>query len=143
MQEDRWQRGVDAHRVLPQPGNTPARVGTGSSTVVAEGDPEARPGPARTSRERSIEATGPDAGEVERLARRLEAVSLRTADLLRREVLEPSLAYAFLMKKGGQQAPAAKTNAKSRGRGRARTNEGAGAAPDVSPPCLRGHPLRS
>ena len=29
---------------LPRPGNTPARA----STVVAEGDPEARPGPART-----------------------------------------------------------------------------------------------
>ena len=51
VQEDRWQRGVDAHRVLPRPGNTPSRASTGSSTVVAEGDPEARPGPARTSRE--------------------------------------------------------------------------------------------
>ena len=51
--------------------------------------------------ERSIEALGTDAREVERLARRLEAVSQRMADLLRRGVLEPSLAYAFLMKKGG------------------------------------------
>ena len=50
--------------------------------------PEARPGleaRSRTSRERSIEATSTDAGEVERLARKLEAVSQRMADILRRE----------------------------------------------------------
>ena len=81
---------------MEKTGNTPTRASTGSSTVVAEGDPEARPGPARTSLERSIEASSTDVGEVERLA-----VSQLVADLLRREVLEPSLAYAFLMKKGG------------------------------------------
>ena len=86
----------------------------------------------RTLRATSIEAPGTDVGEVERLARRLEAVSQRMADLLRRAVLEPSLAYALLMKKGGQQAPAAKTKAKSQRRGRTPTN-GAGAL-DVSPP---------
>ena len=45
---------------------------------------EARLGPGRSPRERSIQAPGTDAGEVERLARRLEAVSQRMADLLRR-----------------------------------------------------------
>ena len=83
-------------------------------------------------RERSIEAPGTDAGEVERLARRLEAVSQRMADLLRREVLEPSLgSYAFLMKKGGQQVQEARTKAKGRTRGRRRRMKD-----DVSPPRL-------
>ena len=59
------------------------------------------------------------------------------ADLLRWGVLEPSLAYAFLMKRGGQQVPEAKTKAKGRTRGRAPTNEGAVSAPDVSPPRLQ------
>ena len=118
----------------PRPDNTPTRASTGSSAVVAEGDSDARPGPARTSRERSIETPGTDAGEVERLARRLEAVSQRMADLLRLGVLDPSLAYAFFMRKGGQESKTAKTKAKSRGRGRAPTNGGAGAALDVSPP---------
>ena len=86
-------------------------------------------------RERSIEAPGTDAGEVERLARRLEAVSQRMADFLRLGVLEPSLAYAFLMKRG-QQVPEGKTKAKGRTRGRAPTN-GAVSAPDVSPPRLQ------
>ena len=90
-----------------------------------------------TERERSIEAPGTDAGEVERLARRLEAVSQRMADFLRLGVLEPSLAYAILMKKGGQQVPEAKTKAKGRIRGRAPTNEGSVGAPDVSPPRLQ------
>ena len=88
-----------------------------AALLLQKGDPEARLGPARTSRERSIEASGTDAGGVERLARRLEAVSQRMADLLRREVLDPSLAYAFLMKQGGQQAPAAKTNDRAGQRG--------------------------
>ena len=68
-------------------------------------------------------------GGIERLARRLEAVSQRVADLLRRGVLEPSLAHAFLMKRGGQQVPEAKTKAKGRTRGQAPTNEGAVSAP--------------
>ena len=76
-------------------------------------------------------------GEGECLARRLEAVSQRMADLLRRGVLEPSLAYAFLMKREEQQVPEGKTKAKGRTRGRAPTNEGAVSAPDVSPPCLQ------
>ena len=58
------------------------------------------------------------------------------ADLLRREVLEPSLAYAFLMKEGGQQVQEAKTKAKGRTRGRAPMNEGDVSAPGVSPPRL-------
>ena len=36
------------------------------------------------------------------------------AELLRRSVLEPSLAYAFLMTKGGQRIPQAKSKAKAR-----------------------------
>ena len=50
-------------------------------------------------------------GEVERLARILEVVSQRMADLLRPGVLEPSFVYGFLMKKGGQQVTEAKTKA--------------------------------
>ena len=61
-------------------------------------------------------------GEAERLARRLEAASQRMADLLRLEVLEPSLAYAFLMKTGGQQVPPGTDE------------EGDVIAPDMSPP---------
>ena len=89
-----------------------------------------------SSRGGSIGAPGTDAGEAERLARRQEAVSQRMADLLRQGVLEPSLAYAFLMKKGGQQVPVAESKAKGRTRGQAPTNEGAVIAPDVSPPRL-------
>ena len=141
VQEDRGQGRVDAHCDLPRSGYSRTRASTGSSAAVAERNQEVRLGPARTPRERSIEALGTDAGEVERLARRLEAVSQRMADLLRRGVLEPSLAYAFLMKRGGQQVPEGKTKAKGRTRGRTRgrapTNEGAVSAPDVSPPCLQ------
>ena len=98
VQEDRGQGRVDAHRVLPRPCHSPTRASTGCSAAVAEGNQEARPGPARTPRARSIEASGANAGEVEHLARRLGAVSHRMADLLRRGVLEPSMAYAFFMK---------------------------------------------
>ena len=58
------------------------------------------------------------------------------AELLRRGVVEPSLACAFLRKKGGQQVPLVKAKAKGRTRGRTPTNEGAVVAPDVSPPRL-------
>ena len=59
------------------------------------------------------------------------------ADLLCRGVLEPSLAYAFLMKKGGQQVPKAKTKAKGRTRGRAPTDERAVIALDTAAPSAR------
>ena len=72
--------------------------------------------------------------EIERLARRVEQHSQRMAELLRRRVLEPSLAYAFLMTKGGQRIPQAKSKAKARASSRATTSEGAEAAPDTSPP---------
>ena len=75
-------------------------------------------------------------GKIERLARRVEQHSQRMADLLRRGVLEPSLAYAFLMTKGGQRIPQAKSMAKARANSRATTSEGAEAAPDTSPPRL-------
>ena len=58
------------------------------------------------------------------------------AELLRRGVLEPSLAYAFLMTKGGQRIPQAKSKAKAGASSRASTSEGAEAAPDTSPPRL-------
>ena len=105
-----------------------------AALLLQKGNLEAQPGTARTPRERSIETTSTDAGE--RLARRLEAVSQRMADLLRREVLEPSLAYASLMKKRGQQVPGAKTKALGGTRSPAPTNEEAVIAPDVSPPRL-------
>ena len=54
------------------------------------------------------------------------------AELLRRGVLEPSMVYAFLMTKGGQQVPQAKSKAKAQARSQAMTNEGAEQTPDVS-----------
>ena len=87
-------------------------------------------------RARSSEAPDADAREIERLARRVEQDIQRMAELLRRGVLEPSLAYAFLMTKGGQRIPQAKSKAKARARSRATTSEGAEAAPDMSPPRL-------
>ena len=66
----------------------------------------------------------------------MEQHSQRMAELVRRGVLEPSLAYAFLMTKGGQQIPQAKSKAKARASSRATTSEGAEAAPDTSPPRL-------
>ena len=84
-----------------------------------------------------LEAPDADAREIERLARRVEQHSQRMAELLRRGVLEPSLAYAFLMTKGGQRIPQAKSKAKARASSsRATTSEGAEAAPDTSPPRL-------
>ena len=72
-------------------------------------------------------------------------VSQRMAELLRRWVLEPSLAYAFLMKRRGQQVPEAKTKAKGRTRGQAPTNEGYVSAPGVTAASSsqRDRPLRS
>ena len=61
------------------------------------------PAPRGPARARSIEGTDRDAGEIERLARRLEPHTHRMAELVRSGVLEPSLACAFLMKNGGQQ----------------------------------------
>ena len=126
---------MDAHRVLPRSGYSRSRPSTGSSAAVAEGNQEIRPRAKRPPRTRSGEPPDADAREIERLARRVEQHSQRMADLLRRGVLEPSLAYAFLMTKGGQQVPVAKTKAKGPTRGRAPANEGAVIA-DVSPPRL-------
>ena len=60
------------------------------AALLQKGISEARLGPARTPRSRSIEAPNTDAREVERLARQ------RMAELLRRGVLEPSMVHAFL-----------------------------------------------
>ena len=136
VQESRGQGRVDAHRVLPGPGHLPTRGSTGGSIAAAERGEEIRPRAKRPPRTRSSEALDADAREIERLARRVEQHSQRMAELLRRGVLEPSLAYAFLMKKGGQQIPQAKSKAKTRASSRATTSEGAEAAPDTSPPRL-------
>ena len=136
VQESRGQGRVDAHRVLPGPDHLPTRGSTGGSIAAAERGEEIRPRAKRPPRTRSSEAPDADAREIERLARRVEQHSQRMAELLRRGVLEPSLAYAFLMTKGGQQIPQAKSKAKVRASSRATTNEGAGAAPDTSPPRL-------
>ena len=85
-------------------------------------------------RARSIEAPNTDAREVERLAHRVEQYSLHMAGLLRRGVLEPSMVYAFLMTKGGQQVPQPKSKAKARARSREMMSEGVEQTPDVSPP---------
>ena len=97
VQENRMQRRLDAHRVLPGSGHSLPRGSTGSSTADTERSEEARPGPKRHPRARSVEAPDTDAREVERLARRVEQHSQRVAELLRRGVLEPSMVYAFLM----------------------------------------------
>ena len=101
--EDRGQRRVDAQRVLPRHCHTPPRGSSGCSAAAAERSEELRPGSARPARARSIEVTDRDAGEIERLARRLEPHTHRMAELVRSGVLEPSLACAILMKNGGQQ----------------------------------------
>ena len=44
------------------------------------------------------------------------------------------MVYAFLMTKGGQQVPKAKSKARARARSWAMTNEAAEQIPDVSPP---------
>ena len=137
VQESRGQGRVDAHRVLPGPDHLPTRGSTGGSIAAAERGEEIRPRAKRPPRTRSSEeALDADAREIERLARRVEEHSQRMAELLRRGVLEPSLAYAFLMKKGGQQIPKAESKAKARASSRATTSEGAEAAPDTSPPRL-------
>ena len=53
----------------------------------------------------------------------MEQYSQRMAELLRRGVLEPSMVYAFLMMKGGQQVPQAKSKAKARARSQATTDK--------------------
>ena len=132
-----WVAFLDAHRVLPGPDHLPTRGSTGGSIAAAERGEEIRPRAKRPPRTRSGETLDADAREIERLARRVEQHSQRMAELLGRGVLEPSLAYAFLMKKGGQQIPQAKSKAKARANSRASTSEGAEAAPDTSPPRLR------
>ena len=134
VQESRGQGRVDAHCVLPGPDHPPPRGSAGGSIAAAERGEEIRPRPKRPPRTRSGEAPDADTREIERLARRVEQHSQRMAELLRRGVLEPSLAYAFLMKKGGQRIPQAKSKAKARASSRATTSEGAEAAPDMSPP---------
>ena len=104
--------------------------------AAAERGEEIRPRAKRPPRTRSSEAPDADAREIERLARRVEQHSQRMAELLRRGVREPSLAYAFLMTKGGQRIPQAKSKARARASSRATTSEGAEAAPDTSPPRL-------
>ena len=99
VQESRGQGRVDAHRVLPGPDHLPTRGSIGGSIAAAERGEEIRPRAKRPPRTRSSEALDADAREIERLARRVEQHSQRMAELLRRGVLEPSLAYAFLMKK--------------------------------------------
>ena len=136
VQESRGQGRVDAPRVLPGPNHPPPRGSTGGSIAAAERGEEIRPRAKRPPRTRSSEAPDTDASEIERLARRVEQHSQRMAELLRRRVLEPSLAYAFLMTKGGQRIPQAKSKAKARASSRATTSEGVEAAPDTSPPRL-------
>ena len=136
VQESRGQGRVDAHRVLPGPDHLHPRGSTGGSIAAAERGEEIRHRAKRPPRTRSSEAPDADAREIERLARRVEQHSQRMAELLRRGVLEPSLAYAFLMTKGGQRIPQAKSMAKARASSRATTSEGAEAAPDTSPPRL-------
>ena len=96
--------------------------------AAAERCEEIRPRAKRSPRTRSSEALDADAREIERLALRVEQHSQRMAELLRRGVLEPLLAYAFLMTKGGQRIPQAKSKAKARANSRATTSEGAKAA---------------
>ena len=85
------------HCVLPGPDHPLPRGSTGGSIAAAERCEEIRPRAKRPPRTRSSEAPDTDAREIERLARRVEQHSQRMAELLRRGVLEPSLAYAFLM----------------------------------------------
>ena len=95
---------------------------------------EVRPCPKRLLRARSIEAPSAGAREAGRLAHRVEQYSLHMAGLLRRGVLEPSMVYAFLMTKGGQQVPQPKSKAKGRARSREMMSEGVEQTPDVSAP---------
>ena len=132
VQESRGQGRVDAYCVLPGPDHPPTRGSTGGSIAAAERGEEIRPRAKRPPRTRSSEALDADAREIERLARRVEQHSQRMAELLRRGVLEPSLAYAFLMTKGGQRIPQAKSKAKAR----ASRKELSEAAPDTSLPRL-------
>ena len=114
VQENRGQGRLDAHRVLPGPGHPLPRRNAGSSTAAAEMGEEARPRPKLPPRARSVEDPNTDAREVERLAHRVGQYSLRMAELVRRGLLKPSMLYAFLMTKGGQQVPQPKSKAKAR-----------------------------
>ena len=98
VQESRGQGRVDAHCVLPGPDHLPPRGSPGGSIAAAERSEEMRPRAKRPPRTRSCEALDANAREIERLALRVEQHSQRMAELLRRGVLEPSLAYAFLMR---------------------------------------------
>ena len=89
--------------------------------------------PQEPPRARSVEAPNTDAREVERLGHRVEQYSQHMAELLRRGVLEPSMVYAFLMTKGGQQVPQSRSKAKAQARSREMMSEGAEQTP-VSPP---------
>ena len=133
VQENRGQGRLDAHRVLPGPGHSLPRGSAGGSTAAAERGEEARPRPKRPPRARSVDAPDTDASEAERLAHRGEQHSLRMAELLRCGVLEPSMVYAFLTTKGGQQVPQPKSKAKARARSQEMMNGGAEQTPDVSP----------
>ena len=127
---------MDAHRVLPAPDHLHLEGALEAALRLQKGVRKFGPAPRGPPRTRSSEALDADAREIERLARRVEQHSQRMAELLRRGVLEPSLAYAFLMTKGGQRIPQAKSKAKARANSRATTSEGAEAAPDTSPPRL-------
>ena len=137
VQENRRQGRLDVHRVLPGPGHSLPRDCAGSSTAAAERGEEARPRPKRPPRARSIDAPNTDAREAECLAHRVGKFCLRMGELLRRGVLEPSMVYAFLMTKGGQQVPQPKSKAKARARSREMKSEGAEQTPDVSLPRLQ------
>ena len=84
VQENRRQGRLNAHRVLPGPGNSPSRRSAGSSTAAAESGEEVRSRPKRLPRARSIEAPDTDAREEERLTHRVEQQSPHIAGLLRR-----------------------------------------------------------
>ena len=116
VQESRGQGRVDAHCVLPGRGHLRTRGSTGGSIAAAERGEEIRTRAKRPPRTRSSEALDADAREIERLARRVEQHSQRMAELLRRGVLEPSLAYAFLMKKGRATDSAGQTQGQSSGK---------------------------
>ena len=133
VQENRGQGRLDAHRVLPGPGDSLLRGSAGSGAAAAERGEGVRPRTKRPPRARSIEALNTDAREVERLSHRVEQYN--KAGLLRRGVLEPSMVCASFMTKGGQQVPQAKSKAKARARrSQEMMNEGVEQIPDVSPP---------
>ena len=73
--------------------------------------------------------------------RRCVAFEETARDILRylensEDLLHPSMVYAFLMTKGGQQVPQPKSKAEARARSREIMSEGVEQTPDVSPPRL-------